>query len=160
MGTFTEMKNATIGRGTKVPHLSYVGDATIGDYSNIGASSVFVNYDGVDKHHTTIGSYVRMNLADTMYVAPVKVGTAPTPVPVPLSAVTCRRGRSPTATPLSALWRIGCSLTAPAVKPPPLQKKAQESSAGEAGAAGEARLRHVTLAAPPTRTAPPAATGE
>lgn len=73
MGTFTEMKNATIGRGTKVPHLSYVGDATIGDYSNIGASSVFVNYDGVDKHHTTIGSYVRMG-SDTMYVAPVKVG--------------------------------------------------------------------------------------
>lgn len=73
MGTFTEMKNATIGRGTKVPHLSYVGDATVGEYSNIGAASVFVNYDGVHKHHTTIGSHVRMG-SDTMYVAPVTVG--------------------------------------------------------------------------------------
>lgn len=73
MGTFTEMKNATIGEGTKVPHLTYVGDATVGDYSNIGASSVFVNYDGVNKHHTTIGSHVRMG-SDTMYVAPVTVG--------------------------------------------------------------------------------------
>lgn len=73
MGTFTEMKNATVGRGTKVPHLTYVGDATIGEYSNIGAASVFVNYDGVNKHHTTIGSHVRMG-SDTMYVAPVTVG--------------------------------------------------------------------------------------
>lgn len=73
MGTFTEMKKATVGRGTKVPHLTYVGDATIGEYSNIGAASVFVNYDGVNKHHTTIGSHVRMG-SDTMYVAPVNVG--------------------------------------------------------------------------------------
>lgn len=73
IGTFVETKNAQIGRGTKVPHLTYVGDATIGEESNIGASSVFVNYDGVNKHHTTIGSHVRMG-ADNMYVAPVDVG--------------------------------------------------------------------------------------
>ncbi|MFC7306135.1 bifunctional UDP-N-acetylglucosamine diphosphorylase/glucosamine-1-phosphate N-acetyltransferase GlmU [Streptomyces monticola] len=72
-GTYVEMKNATIGEGTKVPHLSYVGDATIGDYTNIGAASVFVNYDGKDKHHTTIGSHCRTG-SDNMFVAPVTVG--------------------------------------------------------------------------------------
>lgn len=72
-GTYVEMKNATIGEGTKVPHLSYVGDATIGDHSNIGAASVFVNYDGVAKHHTTIGSHCRTG-SDNMFVAPVTVG--------------------------------------------------------------------------------------
>jgi len=72
-GTYVEMKNATIGEGTKVPHLSYVGDATIGEYSNIGAASVFVNYDGEAKHHTTIGSYCKTG-SDNMFVAPVVVG--------------------------------------------------------------------------------------
>ncbi|MFG3497865.1 bifunctional UDP-N-acetylglucosamine diphosphorylase/glucosamine-1-phosphate N-acetyltransferase GlmU [Streptomyces sp. NPDC047928] len=73
IGTYVETKNATIGEGTKVPHLSYVGDATIGAYSNIGAASVFVNYDGEKKHHTTIGSHCRTG-ADNMLVAPVTVG--------------------------------------------------------------------------------------
>ncbi|MFJ6571974.1 bifunctional UDP-N-acetylglucosamine diphosphorylase/glucosamine-1-phosphate N-acetyltransferase GlmU [Streptomyces sp. NPDC091292] len=72
-GTFVEMKNAVIGEGTKVPHLSYVGDATIGEYSNIGAASVFVNYDGRDKHHTTVGSHCRTG-SDNMFVAPVTIG--------------------------------------------------------------------------------------
>lgn len=72
-GAYVEMKNADIGEGTKVPHLSYVGDATIGEYSNIGAASVFVNYDGVNKHHTTIGSHCRTG-SDNMFVAPVTVG--------------------------------------------------------------------------------------
>ena len=73
LGGFVETKNASIGRGSKVPHLTYVGDATIGEASNIGASSVFVNYDGVTKHHTTIGSHVRTG-SDTMFIAPVTVG--------------------------------------------------------------------------------------
>ncbi|MGL5929021.1 MAG: DapH/DapD/GlmU-related protein, partial [Dermatophilaceae bacterium] len=73
IGGFVETKNADIGEGSKVPHLSYVGDATIGEHSNIGAASVFVNYDGVTKHHTTVGSHVRMG-SDTMYIAPVTVG--------------------------------------------------------------------------------------
>lgn len=73
IGTFVETKNAQIGTGSKVPHLSYVGDATIGEQSNIGAASVFVNYDGVNKHRTTIGNHVRMG-SDNMYVAPVTVG--------------------------------------------------------------------------------------
>jgi bifunctional UDP-N-acetylglucosamine pyrophosphorylase/glucosamine-1-phosphate N-acetyltransferase len=72
-GAYVEMKNATIGEGTKVPHLSYVGDATIGEYTNIGAASVFVNYDGESKHHTTIGSHCRTG-SDNMFVAPVTVG--------------------------------------------------------------------------------------
>ncbi|MCT2593022.1 bifunctional UDP-N-acetylglucosamine diphosphorylase/glucosamine-1-phosphate N-acetyltransferase GlmU [Streptomyces sp. N2-109] len=72
-GSFVEMKNASVGEGTKVPHLSYVGDASIGEHSNIGAASVFVNYDGVNKHRTTIGSHCRTG-ADNMFVAPVTVG--------------------------------------------------------------------------------------
>lgn len=72
-GTYVEMKNATVGEGTKVPHLSYVGDATIGEYTNIGAASVFVNYDGQAKHHTTIGSHCRTG-SDNMFVAPITVG--------------------------------------------------------------------------------------
>lgn len=73
LGGFVEAKNARIGRGSKVPHLTYVGDATIGEESNIGASSVFVNYDGVTKHHTTIGNHVRTG-SDSMFIAPVTVG--------------------------------------------------------------------------------------
>jgi bifunctional UDP-N-acetylglucosamine pyrophosphorylase/glucosamine-1-phosphate N-acetyltransferase len=72
-GAFVEMKNSTLGTGSKVPHLSYVGDATIGDGSNIGAATIFVNYDGVDKHHTTVGDHVRIG-SDTMLVAPISIG--------------------------------------------------------------------------------------
>ncbi|MBM7091665.1 bifunctional UDP-N-acetylglucosamine diphosphorylase/glucosamine-1-phosphate N-acetyltransferase GlmU [Streptomyces sp. S12] len=73
IGTYVETKNASIGEGTKVPHLSYVGDATIGEFSNIGAASVFVNYDGEHKHHTTVGSHCKTG-SDNMFVAPVTVG--------------------------------------------------------------------------------------
>jgi bifunctional UDP-N-acetylglucosamine pyrophosphorylase/glucosamine-1-phosphate N-acetyltransferase len=73
IGAFVETKNAEIGTGSKVPHLSYVGDATIGEGSNIGAATVFVNYDGVNKHRTTIGDHVRVG-SDTMLVAPITVG--------------------------------------------------------------------------------------
>ena len=73
IGTFVETKNANIGAGSKIPHLSYVGDATIGTGTNIGASSVFVNFDGVSKHRTTVGDHCRMG-SDTMYVAPVTIG--------------------------------------------------------------------------------------
>ncbi|MDP1851372.1 MAG: bifunctional UDP-N-acetylglucosamine diphosphorylase/glucosamine-1-phosphate N-acetyltransferase GlmU [Candidatus Planktophila sp.] len=72
-GAFVEIKNSTIGTGSKVPHLSYVGDATIGEGSNIGAATIFVNYDGVDKHHTKIGDHVRIG-SDTMLVAPITIG--------------------------------------------------------------------------------------
>ena len=72
-GAYVEIKNSVIGRGSKVPHLSYVGDATIGTGSNIGAATVFVNYDGVQKHHTIVGDGVRIG-SDTMLVAPVSIG--------------------------------------------------------------------------------------
>ncbi|WP_447924707.1 bifunctional UDP-N-acetylglucosamine diphosphorylase/glucosamine-1-phosphate N-acetyltransferase GlmU [Georgenia muralis] len=73
IGTFVEVKNARIGAGAKVPHLTYVGDADIGEGTNIGASSVFVNYDGVEKHRTRIGAHARTG-SDNMFVAPVTVG--------------------------------------------------------------------------------------
>ena len=72
-GAFVEMKNVTVGEGSKVPHLSYVGDATIGEGSNIGAATIFVNYDGVEKHQTTVGDHVRIG-SDSMLVAPVTIG--------------------------------------------------------------------------------------
>lgn len=72
-GAFVEMKNSTVGNGSKVPHLSYVGDATIGQGTNIGAATIFVNYDGVDKHHTTVGDHVRIG-SDTMLIAPITIG--------------------------------------------------------------------------------------
>jgi bifunctional UDP-N-acetylglucosamine pyrophosphorylase / glucosamine-1-phosphate N-acetyltransferase len=73
IGAFVETKNARIGEGTKVPHLSYVGDATVGDHSNLGAGTITANYDGVHKHRTTIGSRVR-SASNTVYVAPVTIG--------------------------------------------------------------------------------------
>jgi bifunctional UDP-N-acetylglucosamine pyrophosphorylase/glucosamine-1-phosphate N-acetyltransferase len=73
IGTFVEVKNSEIGEGTKVPHLSYVGDATIGEYSNIGAASVFVNYDGTTKRRSVVGSHARTG-SDNMFVAPVTIG--------------------------------------------------------------------------------------
>ena len=72
-GTFVEIKNSTVGPGSKVPHLSYVGDADIGAGVNVGAGTVFVNYDGVDKHRTTVGDGAFIG-SDTMLVAPVTVG--------------------------------------------------------------------------------------
>jgi bifunctional UDP-N-acetylglucosamine pyrophosphorylase/glucosamine-1-phosphate N-acetyltransferase len=72
-GTFVEVKGSTLGRGAKVPHLSYVGDATVGDRTNVGAATVTVNYDGYEKHRTVIGKDVRIG-SDTMLVAPIRIG--------------------------------------------------------------------------------------
>jgi bifunctional UDP-N-acetylglucosamine pyrophosphorylase/glucosamine-1-phosphate N-acetyltransferase len=72
-GTFVELKNSDIGEGTKVPHLSYLGDAEVGAGTNIGAANVTANYDGVRKHRTKIGSGVKTSV-DTTFVAPVEVG--------------------------------------------------------------------------------------
>jgi bifunctional UDP-N-acetylglucosamine pyrophosphorylase/glucosamine-1-phosphate N-acetyltransferase len=73
VGTSVEIKNSTIGAGAKVPHLSYVGDADVGEGSNLGASSITANYDGKQKHRTTIGKGVRTGI-HTSLVAPVTVG--------------------------------------------------------------------------------------
>jgi bifunctional UDP-N-acetylglucosamine pyrophosphorylase/glucosamine-1-phosphate N-acetyltransferase len=72
-GTFVEIKNSEIGPGAKVPHLSYIGDADIGEGTNIGAGNITANYDGKHKHRTTIGAHVRASV-HTAYVAPVTVG--------------------------------------------------------------------------------------
>jgi bifunctional UDP-N-acetylglucosamine pyrophosphorylase / glucosamine-1-phosphate N-acetyltransferase len=72
-GAYVEIKNAKVGAGSKVPHLSYVGDAEIGTGTNIGAATVFVNYDGVHKHRTVVGDDVRVG-SDTMLVAPLTIG--------------------------------------------------------------------------------------
>jgi bifunctional UDP-N-acetylglucosamine pyrophosphorylase/glucosamine-1-phosphate N-acetyltransferase len=73
IGTFVETKNATIGVGAKVPHLSYIGDATIGDGSNIGAGTITANYDGVKKHETVVGKNARTG-SHNVFVAPVTIG--------------------------------------------------------------------------------------
>ncbi|MTK01440.1 bifunctional UDP-N-acetylglucosamine diphosphorylase/glucosamine-1-phosphate N-acetyltransferase GlmU [Micromonospora sp. CP22] len=73
VGTFVEVKNSEVGAGAKVPHLSYVGDATIGARANIGAATIFVNYDGVNKHRTVVGEAAFVG-CDTNLIAPVEVG--------------------------------------------------------------------------------------
>ncbi len=72
IGTFVETKNAKIGRGSKVPHLSYIGDTEVGEGSNIGAGTITANYDGVNKHRTTVGSHVRTG-SHNVFVAPVTI---------------------------------------------------------------------------------------
>jgi bifunctional UDP-N-acetylglucosamine pyrophosphorylase/glucosamine-1-phosphate N-acetyltransferase len=72
-GSFVEIKNSNVGRGSKVPHLSYIGDADIGEHTNLGAATITANYDGRRKHRTTIGSRVKTSV-DTTLVAPVTVG--------------------------------------------------------------------------------------
>ena len=72
-GTFVEVKNSTVGEGSKVPHLAYVGDAEIGPGANLGAGTITANYDGFRKHRTVIGAGARIGV-DTMLIAPVQVG--------------------------------------------------------------------------------------
>jgi bifunctional UDP-N-acetylglucosamine pyrophosphorylase/glucosamine-1-phosphate N-acetyltransferase len=73
IGTFVETKNAHLGDGAKVPHLSYVGDAEIGEQANIGAGTIFANYDGIAKHRTKVGRWFRGGSNNT-FVAPVELG--------------------------------------------------------------------------------------
>ncbi|MEP1963805.1 bifunctional UDP-N-acetylglucosamine diphosphorylase/glucosamine-1-phosphate N-acetyltransferase GlmU [Tateyamaria sp.] len=73
VGNFVEVKNATLGTGAKVNHLSYIGDASIGEASNIGAGTITCNYDGVMKHHTEIGARAFIG-SNTMLIAPVSIG--------------------------------------------------------------------------------------
>jgi bifunctional UDP-N-acetylglucosamine pyrophosphorylase / glucosamine-1-phosphate N-acetyltransferase len=73
IGCHVELKNSVIGAGAKVPHLSYVGDADVGEGANIGAATIFANYDGLAKHHTTVGAHAFTG-SDTVLVAPVTVG--------------------------------------------------------------------------------------
>nr|WP_242624444.1 bifunctional UDP-N-acetylglucosamine diphosphorylase/glucosamine-1-phosphate N-acetyltransferase GlmU [Micromonospora kangleipakensis] len=141
VGTFVETKKATIGEGSKVPHLSYVGDATIGEHSNIGAATVFVNYDGVKKHHTTIGSHARTG-ADNMFVAPVEVGdgayTAAGSViiaDVPPGAMAVARGQQRNV----EGWVLRKRAGTPAAE---AAQRAREGASGGAAAASEGEPIH------------------
>lgn len=73
VGTFVETKNSTVRRGAKVPHLSYIGDADIGEGANIGAGTITANYDGINKHRTVVGAHARTG-SDNVFVAPVEIG--------------------------------------------------------------------------------------
>lgn len=73
IGTFVETKNAVIGDGTKLAHFNYVGDAEVGEHTNLGAGVITANYDGVHKHRTDIGSHARVG-TNTVFVAPVTLG--------------------------------------------------------------------------------------
>ena len=73
VGTFVETKNAELGEKAKVPHLTYVGDATIGARANIGAGTIFANYDGVGKYHTEVGEAAFVG-SDSVLMAPVEIG--------------------------------------------------------------------------------------
>jgi len=72
-GTFVEIKNSDIGTGAKVPHLSYIGDADIGERTNIGAGTITANYDGTHKNRTTIGAEAFIGV-DNALIAPVTIG--------------------------------------------------------------------------------------
>jgi bifunctional UDP-N-acetylglucosamine pyrophosphorylase/glucosamine-1-phosphate N-acetyltransferase len=73
VGNFVELKKTTLGKKSKVKHLSYLGDATVGDACNIGAGTITANYDGTNKHQTLLGNHVHVG-AQTVFVAPVSVG--------------------------------------------------------------------------------------
>ena len=77
VGNFVELKKTTLGKGSKASHLTYLGDATIGENTNIGAGTITCNYDGKNKHETHIGDNVKIG-SDTMLVAPIKVGDGAT----------------------------------------------------------------------------------
>jgi bifunctional UDP-N-acetylglucosamine pyrophosphorylase/glucosamine-1-phosphate N-acetyltransferase len=141
IGTFVELKNSRVGEGAKVPHLSYVGDADIGERANIGAATIFANYDGVAKHHTTVGAHVFTG-SDTVLVAPVTIGdgayTAAGSVvteDVPPGAIAVARGRQHNAPGWVERKRPGTGSAAAAARAG--EASAGEASAGEASA-GEA----------------------
>ena len=102
IGNFVEVKNTVMGTGSKANHLTYLGDADVGEYSNIGAGTITCNYDGVNKFKTTIGSHVRIG-SGTMLVAPVSVGDKATTgagsvitKPCPADKLTLSRSRQTT----------------------------------------------------------------
>jgi bifunctional UDP-N-acetylglucosamine pyrophosphorylase/glucosamine-1-phosphate N-acetyltransferase len=152
-GAYVEIKGALVGPGSKVPHLSYVGDATIGTGSNIGAATVFVNYDGVTKHRTVVGDHVRIG-SDTMLVAPVTIGdgayTAAGSViteDVPPGALGLGRARQRTVEGWVASRRPGSAA-------------ARAAEAAAAAAAPEPAAPEATAAAAPAPAAPEPAAPE
>ena len=109
IGAFVETKNAQIGDGAKVPHLSYVGDAEIGEGTNIGAGTIFANYDGVAKHRTGRRPARPDRLEQHVRRPGRRSATARRPAPAPSYAATCRRARWPSPAARSATSRAGRS---------------------------------------------------
>lgn len=136
VGTFVEVKNSEVGPGAKVPHLSYVGDATIGARANIGAATIFVNYDGVNKHRTVVGEAAFVG-CDTSLIAPVEVGAgayiaagSAISQDVPPGALGVTRAPQRAIEGWVARKRAG-TVSAEAAE------RAREGASGEAGAASE-----------------------
>ena len=159
IGAFVETKNVRIGEGSKVPHLSYVGDATIGTGTNVGAATVFVNYDGQSKHHTTVGDHVRIG-SDTMLVAPISVGdgayTAAGSVitqDVPAGAMAVARGKQRNVEGWVARRRAGSPAADAAAR-------VASSGAAVAGPAAERAGGAAEGTAPASSPAPGTADGE
>jgi bifunctional UDP-N-acetylglucosamine pyrophosphorylase/glucosamine-1-phosphate N-acetyltransferase len=147
-GAYVEIKNAQVGAGAKVPHLSYVGDAEIGEGSNIGAATVFVNYDGVAKHRTVVGDHVRIG-SDTMLVAPVTIGdgayTAAGSVitdDVPPGAMAVGRARQRTILGWVARKRAGTASARAAEAASGTPTDQTQSGAGTSGAGGGSEEQH------------------
>ena len=103
-GTHVEIKKSTIGRGSKVPHLSYIGDTTMGEGVNVGAGSITCNYDGKNKNATVIGDRTFIG-SDTMMVAPVHIGSDAITGAGARSRRMSLTARSPSSAPSSASWR-------------------------------------------------------
>ncbi len=136
VGTFVEVKNSIIGAGSKVPHLSYVGDATIGVRSNIGASTIFANYDGVSKNRSEVGDDVRIS-SDTTIVAPVRIGDgaytgAGTVVreDVPADALAVSMGKQRNIAGRGASARPKPARSGPAAAPAPIAPTAPTEGSG------------------------------
>jgi bifunctional UDP-N-acetylglucosamine pyrophosphorylase/glucosamine-1-phosphate N-acetyltransferase len=142
IGGFVETKNAKIGAGAKVPHLTYAGDATIGEGANIGAGTIFANYDGVEKHHTTVGRHSFVG-SDTVLIAPVTVadgayvgaGSALTEDVQP-GQIAVARGRQRNIDGWVARARAGTKTATAA------EEATASAAVDEAGAARDAATRH------------------
>ncbi|MCD4526695.1 bifunctional UDP-N-acetylglucosamine diphosphorylase/glucosamine-1-phosphate N-acetyltransferase GlmU [Nocardioides sp. cx-173] len=127
IGGFVETKNADIGEGAKVPHLSYVGDAEIGEGANIGAGTIFANYDGVAKHRTTIGRHAK-TASNNTFVAPVEVGDGAATG----AGTVVRRDVPPGALAVSAGPQRNLPGWAQAKRPGTAQARAAEAASGDA----------------------------
>ena len=125
-GTHVEIKKSTIGKGSKVPHLSYIGDTQMGAGVNVGAGSITCNYDGKNKHATTIGDRTFIG-SDTMTVVPVNIGAdAITGSKAAASPTTCPRARSPSSAAISASSSITPSSGAHACSATPRARGARK----------------------------------
>jgi len=147
IGTFVETKNAAIADGAKVPHLTYAGDATIGEGANIGAGTIFANYDGVNKFHSTIGKYsfvgsnsvlvAPANIADGAYIA---AGSA-IDAPVGAGEIAVARGRQRNIKGWVARKRAGTKTAKAAEEALAASDAAQTASPGDTGEEAQREAR-------------------